>query len=164
MKRIKIIVGAIIICNLILAQSQENCCHEDIILSFLNKISSTNYKPILQDYRIFFDNHSEIEFSFRDKILKNSPGSELSDMPESKSYTIETVLNNETVKYLINLRSIKNCKWKIFKQYKKGSATIIFEVGVDCSSKLIKIQMVNWAYKKRCGICDILDINDKTIF
>ena len=164
MKRIVLFIAVLTGCSFFLTVAQNNCDHEGMIVNLLDRISCPDYKPILADFGLFFDSEFEIEYGLRGKFLKDNPDVKLSDDYNSKSFAIEKILTDTIVKYLINQKSIKNCKWKIFKQYKKGSASIIYEVGLDCSPKLIKIQMVNWAYKKRCGICDILDSNDKTIF
>ena len=56
------------------------------------------------------------------------------------------------------------CKWTILNQYRCEGATIIYKVGIKCSNQYFNIQMVNLDYKKQCGILDILDYLNKSIF
>lgn len=143
--------------------AQEQCNHKILLIDFLCKISSINYTPTIKDYNNFFDSQSEIEIGLQEKYKVNQSDKKKM-IDDNKSYAINHLLNNNTVKHLINLFNDKNCEWIILRDYKKGSATIVYEVGLDCSSEFIKIQMVNWQYKGRCKICDILDSNDVSIF
>ncbi len=145
------------------AYPQDGCDHPDMIMSFLHKLSSAKYVPTLHDYNVYFDSHSEIEAGLRDKYIRNNYGQNLTDDENSKSFTLELLLTHCTVKQLVGQATTKGCNWLIIDQYAKVSATIVYEVSVEGSQDLIKIQMINWSNKNRCGIVDILDANNQSI-
>lgn len=163
MVRKVLLVGLITLLCSLSVLSQDDCDHKSLIMSFLQKISSVNYLPTLQDYNVYFDKHSEIEIALREEYSLNHSNSDVTDSGNSKSFAIDKLLKNDIMCHLINLKNSKNCKWRIGKSYNYGSATIIYEVGIDCSSEILKIQMSNWAYKDRCKIDDILDSGNKSI-
>jgi hypothetical protein len=163
MKNRMLLIFTVLIYGIFSAKAQENCNHEAIILDFLKKISSIDYKPILGDYNRFFDSHSEIEDELRYEYSTKYPDAKLSNDSNSISLSIECVINHETIKRLIEKQYRKNCKWKINKRYNYGTATIIYEIGIDCSKEVFKFQMSNWAYKNRCGIDDIIDSSNRSI-
>jgi hypothetical protein len=163
MRRKILFIGLITLFYTWAVYSQDKCDHESIILGFLQKISSDKYFPNMDDYKTYFDNHSEIEVGLRDELIRNNPNINLSDDRNSKSLALELLLKHKSMKQLINLKNTKNRNWVILKHYAKGSATIVYEVGVECSQEVIKIQMINWKNKERCGIVDILDSTDKSI-
>lgn len=163
MRKQFLLIFWIALINTCITYSQDECDHEDLIMNFLQKISSKRYFPNIGDYRIYFDIYSEIEDGLRDEFLRNNPDINLSDNKNSKSLALELLLKHKSMKQLINLKNTKNRNWVILKHYTKGSATIVYEVGVECSQEVIKIQMINWKKKERCGIVDILDSTDKSI-
>jgi len=158
-----VFIGLITLFYACIAYSQEGCNHEDLIMSFLQKISSKDYFPALGDFNTYFDSHSEIEAGLQDEYIRNNPKVKLSDDTADRSLTLELLLKNKTVRRLIDLRNNQNCKWIIKNRYAKGSATIIYEIVVEGSKEMVKIQMINWKNKNRCGIVDILDSSDKSI-
>lgn len=163
MKRTFLFIGLITLLYACVAYSQERCNHEGIIMSFLQTISSKDYIPTLGDFNEYFDSHSEIEVGLRDELFRNNPNLSLSDDIKSKSLAIELFLKHKSVQKLIFQKNLKNSNWIIINQYAKGSATIVYEIGVDGSQEVIKLQMINWKNKDRCGIVDILDSSNKSI-
>jgi hypothetical protein len=133
--------------------SQTSCNHEKIILSFLQKISSVQYKSSLKDFESFFDSECEFESGLRDYYIKEHPKTRLTFETDSLSLAINRVLNNKIMRHLIDFKNNRNGKWILEESHKEGSATI----GVTGSNSFIYMQMTNWAYKKRCGIDDIRD-------
>ena len=144
--------------------AQTSCNHEHIILSFLQKISSVQYKSSLKDFESFFDSECELEFGLRDTYIMEHPKTKLTFETDSLSLAINRVLNNKTVRHLIDLKNNRKGKWIIEESDKEGSATIVYKIGVTGSNRFIYMQMTNWAYKKRCGIIDIRDSIGNTIF
>ena len=144
--------------------AQDNCNHEAFITRFLQKITSKEYIPIYEDFNFFFDNHSEIEIGLREEYNAKHPNNPLSDNPNSTSLTLSLLLKNKFIIDLKTYSNCKNCNWMITNHYTKGTATIVYEIGSKCSKEMIKIQMINWKYKNRCGIVDILDKTNKSIF
>ena len=151
--------------NVFIVKSQEHCDHKSILISFLKKISKKNYYPSYEDYDLYFDSHSEVEIGLRNENKSNLSNSVDLKKVKDKSLAIEHLLLDSAVSSMVNkYNKNKSCNWKIVKQYKKGTASIIYVVGIDCSKKTIKFQMVNWPYKDRCGIYDVFYSNDKSIF
>lgn len=163
MKRTILYIGLITLLYACAAYSQERCNHEDLIMSFLQKISSEDYIPTLGDFNEYFDNHSEIEVGLRDEVIRNNPNLSLSGDIKSKSLAIDLFLKHKSVQKLIVQKNINNSNWIIINQYAKGSDTIVYEIGVVGSQEVIKMQMINWKNKERCGIVDILDSSNKSI-
>lgn len=147
-----------------LAYPQECCNHEWLITKFLNRISSPQYISTLQDYEMYFDEDSEIEIGLRIKFLNNNPNRDSELKATNNSLTIDTLLNNQTLRGLIDYKNKTTNPWIILKSYPKGTATKIYEVGIKGSSDYLIFQLDNWPQKKQCGICDILDSNGKSIF
>ena len=161
-KKFSILIGLLFI-YVCAIQSQTSCNHEQIILSFLQKISSVQYKSSLKDFELFFDSECEIEFGLRDNHIMEHPKTKLTFETDSLSLAINRVLNNKTVRHLIDFKNNRNGKW-IIESHKEGSATIVYKIGVTGSNSFIYMQMTNWAYKKRCGIDDIRDSIGNSIF
>ena len=157
MKKIFLIFIGLIFTHVYAIHAQTSCNHEQIIMSFLQKISSVQYKSSLKDYELFFDSESMFEIGLRDNYIMEHPKAKLTFETDSLSLTINRVLNNKTVRHLIDLKNNKNGKWIIEESHKEGSATIVYKIGVTGSNSFIYMKMTNWAYKRRCGIDDIRD-------
>jgi hypothetical protein len=84
--------------NIYITYSQDECDHEDLIMNFLQKISSKGYFPTLGDYNAYFDSHSEIEEGLRDELLRNDPNVNLMNDINSKSLALELLLSHKSVK------------------------------------------------------------------
>jgi hypothetical protein len=52
---------------------QDLCNHKKLIMNFLEKTTSINYKSSLSDFYNFFDSSSEIEIILRSTYIKNHP-------------------------------------------------------------------------------------------
>ena len=162
MKKNFFLIFWITVINTCMAFSQNECDHIKMIINFLNKISAKDYIPKIEDYYFFFDDQAEIEEGLLNNLyINNNEKASLEDT--NKSLTIKLLLSNKTMKELIEFKNNQNRNWRIINNYPKGSATIVYEVGIECSKQFIKIQVINWKYKDRCGIVDILDSNDRSI-
>lgn len=153
----------IVLFNFCYSFAQEKDNSEQLIMGFLQKISSYQYKPSLKDFELFFDRNSIIEMGLRSDSIKSHPDAKLSYESTNTSFAIENLLKNKTMRHLIDLKNNNNYKWIIFKSYKYGSATMVYEIGVENSNDFLKFKMVNWAYRQGCGIDNILDENDKSV-
>jgi hypothetical protein len=164
MKKKFLISIGLIFTYLCALHAQTRCNHEQIILSFLQKISSVHYKSSLKDFESFFDSECEFEFGLSDNYIMEHPNTKLTIETDSLSLAINQVLNNKTVRRMIDFKNNRKGKWIIEESHKEGSATIVYRIGVTGSYSYIYMQMNNWAYKKRCGIDDIRDSIGNSIF
>ena len=131
MKNRTLIIIGLLITHISFIYAQTNCNHEQLIMRFLQKISSAQYKSSLEDFVSFFDSESEIEFGLRDDYLKEHPNAKLTFETDSISLAIDLLLNNETMKHFRDLKFHKNSKWIIEKSHKEGSATIVYKIGIE---------------------------------
>ncbi|HOK26810.1 MAG TPA: hypothetical protein P5320_09090 [Bacteroidales bacterium] len=160
----RIIIFFVFINFLSLLNAQEKCNHKELIFSFLNKVTSEQYKSSLNDFELFFDiNSKELEMGLRWDYIKNHPGTNLTFDTDSISLAIEKFLENETVRHLIKIKNRENREWTIKGSFNYGSKTIIFRVGLEGIKDIIQIQMINHIDEERCGIVDIMDSDNNSI-